>query len=239
MGAIAIGMFIMGWGVHKKKWYFLISGYNLMSKEDQAKVDEEGLGKTVGYMSYIIGVLVLAMGLFIHYTMVKYIWIIVILMVIVSIGTVIYSQRFYPKGVGFNGVLTPKSKKLTSIITVVSLVFVGVVIYFSIQPTKFTVTNEMFSISGGYGEDMKWEDITNLTLENELPEIALRTNGSAVGSKLKGNFKLESGEQVKLFVDKSVKAFIAIEWNGKRYFLNKPTVEETEQLYEEMSVKWK
>jgi hypothetical protein len=52
-----IGVFfiLIGLAVHVFKWYFLISGYNTMSKEKKANVDTEGLGRLMGIYSYVNG----------------------------------------------------------------------------------------------------------------------------------------------------------------------------------------
>src|SRR5690606_20193355 len=132
------------------------------------------------------------------------------LLIIVPIGLVFYNLKKYPESAGFGGQKSPKAKKISMILSAVTFVIVAVVIYFSVQPIEYNVTDEQFSISGSYGEDMPWDEITDLSLIEELPKIAVRTNGSSVGSKSKGNFKYENGEKVKLFVDKSVKRFIVV-----------------------------
>jgi len=43
--------------------------------------------------------------------------------------------------------------------------------------------------------------IENVSLKEELPTIQIRTNGSALGSKLKGHFKTKELGSVKLFVN--------------------------------------
>lgn len=48
---------IIGIGIRFFKWYFLISGYNTMSKEKKENVDIEKLGKLMGNFSIIIGIL--------------------------------------------------------------------------------------------------------------------------------------------------------------------------------------
>ncbi|MDW7671778.1 MAG: DUF3784 domain-containing protein [Bacillota bacterium] len=52
IGALFI---LLGIAIHKLKWYFLISGYNTMSKEKKANVDTEGLGRLMGFYLYLNG----------------------------------------------------------------------------------------------------------------------------------------------------------------------------------------
>jgi hypothetical protein len=61
---IIIGVFFIAMGlvVHVFKGYFLIAGYNTMSKEKKAKVDTEGLGRLMGIYSYVNGGVLILMG---------------------------------------------------------------------------------------------------------------------------------------------------------------------------------
>ncbi|MGI6317830.1 MAG: hypothetical protein ACOX1J_03735 [Dethiobacteria bacterium] len=42
-----------------------------------------------------------------------------------------------------------------------------------------------------YGEVYAWDSIEDVILMEELPAIVMRTNGSALGSNLKGYFRTE------------------------------------------------
>ena len=55
-------LIVMGLLVHVFKWYFLISGYNTMSKEKKAKVNTEGLGRLIGMYSYVNGGVFIVLG---------------------------------------------------------------------------------------------------------------------------------------------------------------------------------
>jgi len=70
-------------------------------------------------------------------------------------------------------------------ICVVTLIFVAVVMYFSYQPTRVSFLEEGIQIHGMYGEVYTWESIENVSLKRNCRTIQIRTNGSALGSKLK------------------------------------------------------
>ena len=235
---LAIFLAFLGWGIQKKRWYFLISGYNMMTEEEKAQVNAEGLAKAIGWMCYVLAVLFIGMGLLMEFELWDFLWVVTVAIIIVPLYFVFYSRRFYPKGMKSTGTGSPKVKKISTIITVVTLIGAGIIIYFSMQPTKFDVDSGGFTISGMYGDTMSWEEMSGIQLVEELPEIAVRTNGFSIGSKSKGNFKFKNGDKAKLFVDKSVPAFITFTWNGELYYLNKPSVEETEKLFEEMKGVW-
>lgn len=204
-----------------------------MSKEEKAKVDVVPLAKSLAIMSYIIAGLLLLMGLAIYFEWMTFTYVIIGLMIIIPTVFAIRAQKYYNSAAMFGS--SKKSKKISITITVITLLIVGVIMYFSIQPTKIEVTETGLSISGMYGDDYTWDSIEQLQLMNELPEIAMRTNGSAVGSKLKGHFKFKDGNKAILFLDKNVPAFIQIEVNGKTIILNEPTVEATAALYEKLA----
>ena len=221
---------LIGWGVHIKKWYFLISGYNMMSKEEQAKVNVEPLAKSLAIMSYIIAVLLLLMGITIHFELWTLSMVVTGLMIVIPFYFVFKGQKYYndSSASGTN----KKTKKISLIITVVTLVFVAIILYFSMQPTKYKVSDSELSISGMYGGDYTWDSIESIQMLEELPAIGARTNGSAVGSKLKGNFKFKDGDSVVLFVDKSVPPFIRLEVDGKVIIFNDTTEQNTKALFE-------
>ena len=235
---LAIFLAFLGWGVHKKRWHFLISGYNMMTEEEKAQVNVEGLAKAIAWMCYVLAALFIGMGLLMEFELWDLLWVVTVAIIIVPLFFVFYARRFYSNGVKITGTSSPKGKKISIIITVVTLIGAGIIIYFSIQPTKFDVDSGGFTISGMYGDTMSWEEMSGLQFVEELPEVAVRTNGSAIGSKLKGNFKFKNGDKAKLFVDKSVPAFITFKWNGELYYLNKPSVKDTEKLFEEMMGVW-
>jgi len=72
---------------------------------------------------------------------------------------------------------------------------------FFISADKSKFLEEGIQIHGMYGEVYTWESIENVSLKEELPTIQIRTNGSALGSKLKGHFKTKELGSVKLFVN--------------------------------------
>ena len=85
-----------------------------------------------------------------------------------------------------------------------------------------------------YGDSYAWSEMEQVTLLEELPKVAMRTNGSAIGSKLKGHFKFENGEKAKLFVDKSIPPFISFVSQGNTIIFNLETEQETLELYEQL-----
>lgn len=76
-------------------------------------------------------------------------------------------------------------------------------------------------------------DIVSVDLLDELPPIAMRTNGSETGKNLKGHFKLKSGEKCLVFVMKEP-PYIELRTPDALYFLNDNGKEKTEALYRQL-----
>lgn len=114
----------------------------------------------------------------------------------------------------------------------------GRLIYFSSKPAEYTIQDGTLKISGEYGEEIKLSDIDDISIQDQIPEIQLRTNGSALGSKLKGYFKIKGIGKAKLFVDTKKPPFIFINVKSGLRIVNTEEPSETEQLYDRLLEAW-
>lgn len=220
---IAIGL-----AVHKLKWYFLISGYNTMSKEKQANVDTESLGRLVGIYSYANGGIYFATGI-LHRLGYGIAIVPAIIFTLVSTLYLIIKSQKYDKN--------ERSSKQTIIgivIMLISIIFVVGIMYRSVQPTKITFLDEGLEIHGMYGDVYSWDSIESAIFIEELPTIKMRTNGSALGSHLKGNFTTEELGTVKLHVNRQYPPYINIEVNGRNIIFNMTNSSDTRQILDEI-----
>lgn len=119
-------------------------------------------------------------------------------------------------------------------IAVVALIFVAVVMFLSSQAPKVTFLEEGLQIHGMYGEVYVWDSIEAVKLIEELPNIEMRTNGSALGSNLKGHFRTTEHGPVKLFVNTKKPPFVYLESNGDITIYNLTNAEKTEETYKEI-----
>ncbi|WP_052344285.1 DUF3784 domain-containing protein [Bacillus ndiopicus] len=234
---IAAILVFLGFATHKLKWYFLISGYNTMSKEQKGHVDTEGLSRFIARYMYVLAVLFLLLAVADWLSYEQLITPLIIIMIVSSVVAIIKSQKYNHNIVDENGKMKKgagKQMKKHAIILAVTLVGVAIIMYFSLQQTSVSATEQQLEIKGMYGDEYGWENIQQLELIEELPKISMRTNGSAIGGKLKGHFKLESGEKVKLFVDKNVPPFICFIANDQIVIFNLSSSEETKAIFETM-----
>ena len=85
-----------------------------------------------------------------------------------------------------------------------------------------------------YGEVYEWESIEDVILKEELPTIVVRTNGSALGSNLKGHFRTEEFGPIKLFVNTQKPPFIYLHTAERLSIFNRGTPDQTKATYEEI-----
>ncbi|HHT56857.1 DUF3784 domain-containing protein [Herbinix luporum] len=234
VGIILIGI---GLGVHVFKWYFLISGYNTMSKEKKEKVDIKGLARLLGIYAYINGGLfILAGGLY----GLELKWLTSLVIIFFATSTIyilIRGQKFDKHIFHEDGTLRKGAWKQMALpmgIVVISLIFVACVMFFSLKPSKISIMDDGLQIHGMYGNLYRWESIEQVQLKDTLPSIQLRTNGSAIGSKLKGHFKTKELGSVKLFVDADNPPFIYLYTDNGTVIFNLIDINETQALYQEI-----
>ena len=86
-------------------------------------------------------------------------------------------------------------------------------------------------ISGLYGTDIMYDDIQEVTLQNRLPHIKLRSNGFAVGNIRLGNFITKDDVHVILFAH-SDSCFIRIVTKSDNiYYLSAKKPDETIKIF--------
>ena len=239
---LAIGalFIILGLAVHVGKFYFLISGYNTARKKNKANIDVRRLARLIGIYSYINGGLFLLMGVLDAAGVDPPMLPVTIFLILSSVALAVMSQRYDYNVFDERGRLRKGAGKkliMPGVIMVATLVFVGVVMFFSAQETEVSFLDEGLEIHGIYGDVYRWEEMNNVQLLEELPNIEVRTNGSAVGSKLKGNFRTTEFGAVKLFVDADVPPFIYFERDNTRIIFNYVDAEDTKTTYQQIKAK--
>lgn len=228
-------MFVfLGLGVHVFRWYFLISGYNTMSKEKKSNVDVEGLGRLLGIYGYINGSVFILAGI-LYGLGLKFVTApAIILFIVLTIYILIKAQKYDGNKFDNAGKLRMGAGKqfvLPISITIVALIFIAVLLSFSSKPTEVSFPDEGIQIHGLYGEMYRWEEIEAVKLMDELPRIEQRTNGSALGSKLKGYFRTTELGTIKMFVNKNNPPFIYLETVSGIIIFNMGNGDDTQEIY--------
>jgi len=236
---IILGIFFIGIGlaVHVFKWYFLISGYNTMPKEKKANVDTAGLGRLMGIYACINGGVFIFMGVLQALGFKPVQTPAFVFFIISTVYLLVKAQKYDGNIFDQDGKIRKGAGKQLAVpaaITVVTFIFVAVLLFFSSRSTEVSVLEEGIEIHGMYGEVYTWETIESVELKEELPTIEMRTNGSALGSNLKGHFRTRELGSVKLFVDAQEPAFIYLETDGGITIFNLENADETKGIFEEI-----
>ncbi|HHV71334.1 MAG TPA: DUF3784 domain-containing protein [Clostridia bacterium] len=237
----ALILIIFGVMIKYKKAYWLISGYNTMSQEKKGKVDVISLSRLVGNFCFLLaGILVLA-GILLSLNKIVLGVIVLALIFPLSIYLLIKAQKYDGNTRNPDGSMNKKAKitlGTVNIFMIITLIGVGVLFYQSSKPAQFTLSDGYLEIKGLYGEKINLEEVRKISLRDDLPKITLRTNGSALGSMLKGNFRLEEIGAAKLFIDKSKPPYIYLERKEKPLIFNCSNEKETREFFALLLAEW-
>lgn len=228
---IAALLVFLGCMIRFKKTYWMISGYNTMSPEQQANIDVDKMGKTISVCLFICAALVAAGGacLYLNLGLAGTICLLAILPVCLT--AVVLSQRYNHNPA--NGIQSRLRIIITVAIVVVALFFVINMLISGSQPTEYTISNGTLTISSMYSETVNLSDITGVDLKEAMPDHLYKTNGFDLGTILKGRFA--SGEaNYTLFVDTAKPPFIYLSTSAGIVILNGQTPDETEALYDQL-----
>lgn len=234
----AIILVASGLLIRYKKAYWLISGYNTMSAEKKRKVDFEGLGKLMSNMCFALAAIISVSMALISFKQTLLGGIFFAFLIPVIIYTLIKAQKYDGNAVNAQGRLKPKAKvSLGLIIGLLAVVMIGVcaLLYFSARPTEYALQDGSLKISGMYGQTVRVSEIKNLELRESIPDIVFKSNGSGLGNKCKGYFKLKDIGEVKLFVDLSKSPYIYFENGAEKIILNCEASDKTKALFNALS----
>ena len=225
-----------------KKAYWLISGYNTMPAEKKKKVDAEGLGRLMANMCFTMAAIFTAAALLMFLEKMTLAGLAFALILPVIIYTLVSAQKYDGNTRNQQGKMKTGAKVIVgSAVAFFVLIAIGVgaLLYSSNKPTVYSIDNGILKISGLYGKEVVIYEISDLELKDTMPEVLLRTNGSALNSMLKGNFKLKDIGAAMLFVDVSQPPFIYLKCNSKTIFINAEDSAKTIELFNTINDEWK
>lgn len=124
---------------------------------------------------------------------------------------------------------------ILAVVMLLGLAFPAILLLASQKPAVATVTDKTLNISGIYGMSIDRSKITICDTILSLPPVKIKTNGYALGKILRGNFKLQNGEKVKLFIYKENPPYIHIRADDGNIFLNLKDAELTRKLFSDIT----
>lgn len=153
------------------------------------------------------------------------------------------SRILIPDPVNSSRMVLNRGNKKGNIIFIFSNISIVILILFtiySITPSKYNVEigNETVKISARiYSDKIKKEDVESLKILDKFPDAkVIRTNGVGTTYQNYGNFKIEGIGNVRLYIFNEVDKIIEIKLkNGKLFYINQETQEDTMKLYENLT----
>lgn len=221
---------LIGFTLKYLKWDWLIAGYNTMSKEKKQGIDIAGLRNFLGNSMFIIAGILLAMFVFVLFELRNSILATIVIAAIYFVFMAIYAQRF-------NKNKADKRKGVIVMVVILALTsaFIVPIFIFGGQETEIVVDQQEIKIKGMYGTTLAQADLLNVQLVDQIPRILMRTNGYAVGSVLKGNFKVEELGNVKLYLMSDQGPYLIIQDQKTHYIVNYKDEQVTRTLYAEIT----
>lgn len=212
------------------KWYWLISGYNTMTKERKRQVDIEGLGRFMGNSLFLMAGVIAVGGVTAYYDVPGASF----AMPLAIAGFVVYmlikAQRFDAGAVNPDGTMKTLTKIILGSVFALFAVIAIFILINTIAP-EVVVNAESVQIKGMYGIEVEYNNISEITIKESLPTILRRTNGFSAGGTLKGHFVLQDIGRARLYVNTRVPPFIYIHAVDGLIIVNQGDRQSTEELY--------
>jgi hypothetical protein len=130
---------------------------------------------------------------------------------------------------------TAKSKiSLILGLVIVAAVAVFVIVLFNSikKETEVSITETQIEIIGHYGTTYQIQDVDEVSLEDAIPKINRKVNGSELGDIKKGNFEVEGLGNCKLFIHSKSGPYVYILMDNGYTFINFEDSNKTQNLYE-------
>ena len=120
---------------------------------------------------------------------------------------------------------------ILAVVILLGLAFPAILVLSGRKPMSVTVSDSALNIEGMYGMRVDFSKVQSCDTIVSLPAIKVKTNGYAFGKILRGNFRLRTGEKVKMFIDKGNPPFIHIKTDDTDIFLNLKDAAITRNLF--------
>lgn len=227
-------LIILGWLVDRKKWYWLISGYNTMSAEKKKNVDIEGLARYLARHMYVMGGFMILATLFAWAGYGMLATILFFALLPQTMILVVQAQSFDGNAKNEDGSYKMSVKLIISFMALVLLTVTGI-LYFSLTPARFLVEQEALVIQGMYGRTIPISQMEDVKISDTHPVLTRRVNGSAVGEARKGRFQLENRGSALVFLENDKPPYLLIQTSRELIIINSKTEGKVSDLFTEIS----
>ncbi len=214
------------------KYPKLISGYNTLPREEQEKVDVNGLTRMIRSVSIGMGLVMIIGSYILDITgNISLLDFMMLATIFGGVLIIILAQRKFTKNT--------KPSKINRygswIVLIVVFAVIGFITYNAVSD-KVIVHNDHVEITGSYGLVIPIQSIDKIEYWDYLPEITMRTNGISFWKYHKGNFRSKEMGKVKLFLHSEAGPYLVIYSQGNYpVIINRNTPEELYRLFNELN----
>ncbi len=237
---ILSGIFLIVLGILIKyfKFYWLISGYNTMSKEKRKNVDTEGLGRFMGNFLFLLGGII-TIGALLIFAGYKTIGIIITTAApfILTPYMIIKAQKYDKNALETDGSMNKSTKLIIGFfigLMVIILIFITCLGVYGSQEPQITVKDEYIRVGGMYSSTVHMEDIKEVVLLDSIPRVIRKDNGFDFGNILKGKFNLEYIGKGRLYINNGKPPYVYLKLEKGYVIINFRNGEKTKELYNEI-----
>ena len=229
---ITLLLVFFGIAIKYFKWYFLISGYNMMSKKQKENVDIKSLGNLMGNFMFLIASIIGISG-YMQNLGYKNISLIIMLSMIPLIIILLIKAQKYDHNKQNSKDRKIKYTVAIGIILLTLVITSGFLIVGIIEP-KVDISSDKIMISGLYKRTIEVSNIKEITLEDTIPRVLRKTNGFDFGYTLRGNFELEGEGIASIYIQENQSPYIVIKTDQRLVILNYKDSERTQSLYNDL-----
>ena len=119
-------------------------------------------------------------------------------------------------------------------VSAIALVAILLLIFLRVQsrPPAVTVENGRLQIrSGFYSDDIPLSQISEVSLQDQIPRVLVRTNGYASGRTLRGHFKLDVIGTADLYIQQGTPPYVVVQTPGRVVIFNFAEPAQTRERY--------
>lgn len=187
-----------------------------MSREEKEKADLQGLGKLWFRGLISLGIILCAASLALSFLNLQTLSAILLIfgLLLGLLVLTIMSGKHMPSSM---------QRKLHWSTGILAASIAGIAAFMAVSSgePKVEFGEETITFTGLYGQQIRYDDISDLMIMDTLPAITLRTNGFALGNILKGHFRTNNSETCILLVNTDHSPYLYIGLNdGKKIYFN-------------------
>ena len=228
-----IFMIFMGWLCYR--YPKLINPYGGMPPERQALVDIDSLKKALALTMGVDGLLLIvlfALGISGLISIVSAGYLMPIIMLAMLPFFFIFMRRYNgygrdASGGSYFGHRLDNTSKWTLVILGLTVVVVVILLVVSSKPASISLGDKSFKTSGGYGIEVRYDEIVSMEILEKMPAMQMRINGSSTAGVSKGWFLTKEGEKCLLFVSYNGGPYIELRTADQLVYMNCASREKT------------